>query len=284
VFEALCILAKKTGQQSFSGKSVYALAQQALQQCALKANPSAYVDDIVKITCLLLRDGEEHRFIHKTVQEYYTASYVQKKPEPWAVEFYGRVLKNHAHEAWEQELEFLSEIDSYRYNKYYLLPAILDFLGLKESDLDRPKEQVLFPDPEKALASTFIHFSGKVKEKRGVEIGLFHKGEYHFLTRRILQAVFKRSGPHDLSRALEKARPKLEQMKPSEITLPSIPAQWFAREGFTTVPLATLLKTGVAPEISSVVDQEYGRLFDTARGIRVATRSEENPSLLEGLV
>ena len=40
----------------------------------LIASPQEYLDDIVKITCLIIRDGEEYRFIHKTVQEYYTSS------------------------------------------------------------------------------------------------------------------------------------------------------------------------------------------------------------------
>ena len=40
----------------------------------LIASPQEYLDDIVKITCLIIRDGEEYRFIHLTVQEYYTSS------------------------------------------------------------------------------------------------------------------------------------------------------------------------------------------------------------------
>jgi hypothetical protein len=136
VFESLCILAKKTGQQSFDGEKIYSLSQQALEQCVLNANPSSYIDDIVQITCLLVRDGEEYRFIHKTVQEYYTASYIRKKSEAWAYKFYMRVQKNSFFQVWQQELAFLSEIDSYRYNKFFLLPMIINLLGIQESDLE----------------------------------------------------------------------------------------------------------------------------------------------------
>ena len=97
---------RRQGNKLLLGESIYSLSQQALEQYYLKDSPSSFIDDIVKITCLIIRDGEEYRFIHKTVQEYYTASYIKKKPEHWAMEFYNRFMNSDAHFAWDQELEF----------------------------------------------------------------------------------------------------------------------------------------------------------------------------------
>jgi len=77
VFEAICILAKKSFPQTYKTKDLYDITKKALSICDLNAKPSAYVDDIVRITCLILREGEEYRFIHNTFQEYYTAAFVR---------------------------------------------------------------------------------------------------------------------------------------------------------------------------------------------------------------
>jgi len=134
VFEALCILGKKNGSPSFSTSKIQSLAKKAISIYEYNVNHISFVDDIEKITCLLIRDGEEHRFIHKTVQEYYTASYIQKKPETWAIDFYSRLLSKELKSEWNQEIGFLSEIDTYRYNRFYFLPWVKKLLKLNDED------------------------------------------------------------------------------------------------------------------------------------------------------
>jgi len=119
-------------------KTCTGFLEKALKQNNFSENPDKFLNDIVTITCLILRDGEEYRFIHKSVQEFYTAAFIQKKPESWANEFYTRFQdkKNYSTvRAWDKELEFLHEIDKYRFEKYYLLPIILDYLKISEKDL-----------------------------------------------------------------------------------------------------------------------------------------------------
>jgi len=159
LFEMLCILAKKNGSQSFTKDLIYDLSKKVISECNLNENPDHYINDIVKITCLILREGEEYRFIHKTVQEYYTASFVQKRPEPWAQEFYKKIVdkKYLAEHHWEQELSFLSEIDVYRYNKYYLVPAILSFLNIPKIDLENPRRNNSQEDMNNFLKNVDFH-------------------------------------------------------------------------------------------------------------------------------
>jgi hypothetical protein len=277
-FEALCILAKKSEQQLLSGKAMYDLAQQALLQCGLHAKPSAYVDDIVKITCLVLRDGEEHRFIHKTVQEYYTASYIQRKPEPWAIKFYHRVLESQAHGSWGQELAFLSEIDQYRYNKFYLLPAILEFLGIAEQDLDRPKEQVVSMDADKTFGGVYLQFSEAEVEKTGFSVT--SEGDRHFLAIQIVNALI----PDMIMKVIRRVGQQLSQLNIEDLQLPGRPGGWFTRKGYITVSLASIVKLKIDQELLQFAQREGESLFETARKIRQSTVSEENPSILEGLV
>ena len=137
VFEMVSMLLKGEDGQCFSSDTIYEAVSKSLSDLELEAKATPYTEDIIRITCLILREGAQHRFIHKSVQEYYAASYVARKPDRWAKSFYGAVLDNREWRKWSQELEFLSEIDAHRYQKYYELPAILEFL---DSDQAKVKE------------------------------------------------------------------------------------------------------------------------------------------------
>ena len=135
VFETISIIAKESKESSFGHEDIYKFTKRALLENKFKENPDNFLSDIVKITCLILRDGEEYRFIHKSVQEYYSASFLAKKPEMWIKEFYSRLIEKQLYFRWENEIAFLSEIDKYRYEKFYLLPLLTGLAGVSEDNL-----------------------------------------------------------------------------------------------------------------------------------------------------
>jgi len=282
VFETLCILAKKTRQQSFNGDETYSLSQEALQQYSLRANPSSYIDDIVKITCLLVRDGEEYRFIHKTVQEYYTASYIRKKPEPWAVEFYKRVQNANSSRLWQQELEFLSEIDEYRYNKYYLLPLIMDLLRLTGNDLDHPQKEVKLIDASDFLSTWFVGVVEKGQEGKKHYQWFYLLNEHNnALSQKVHQDFIEKYAP-TLSLSVKRVESKLRELKDYK---DDFFTKRFSSEGEPFLfCLCDFVKMGLAPELASVFDCEIDIFYNKAREIWKSTKNEENPSVLEGLL
>jgi len=102
----------------------------AFEAVRITEDASNYIDDIVRITCLLLKDGEEYRFIHKSVQEYYSAAFIAHSAEPIARQFYDYLLLNINYLVnWSQEIEFLSEIDRFRVSKYFLSKYYGQMLG-----------------------------------------------------------------------------------------------------------------------------------------------------------
>jgi hypothetical protein len=284
VFETLCILAKRKGQQSFNGEQIYSLSQQALQQCDLQANPSSYIDDIVKITCLVVRDGEEYRFIHKTVQEYYTASYIRKKPESWAVKLYKR-LQNNVFK-WREELEFLSEIDSYRYNKYLLLPVILNILNLKIADLDRLFEDVELPNNSEFLSS----FAIRILRVDNNSEGIYFMNEANILQIYDFLDINYRDIIHNIILGIKRAGPKIREIiKPINMK-ETVGMIFYSDNKITFLEkdssfyIGDLEKMGLAHELSSSIRSEYKRTFCKAQEILKSTKDEENSSLLEGLL
>jgi hypothetical protein len=264
VFEALCIFTKKRGQQSLSTQAILDDAKEALKHCNVSASANNFLEDIVQITCLILRDGEEYRFIHKTVQEYYTSSYVQKKPEQWAVKFYNQI---HKYPSWSQELSFLSEIDGYRYNKYYLLPAILSFLNLDESDLDGKKKGHVLLDVDRMSGMTTVQFSrdDKVRAIGPVTQLLFWPP--------LIDIILP-----ELNNLVAFNRDKGVESKEGDST------GIIEEEKHLHVRLSTILKHEKSKGLVGRLEQECRKMLDLAAEIRQTTSAQEDSSVLQGLL
>jgi hypothetical protein len=150
-FEAFCYLAKRHEEAILTHAIVYSTAADALKAISAKDDPEKYITDIVKITCLLVRDGEEYRFIHKSVQEYYAACFIKGRPDVVAQRVYEKILSlTQRGPGWRQELHFLSEIDAYRFRKFGLIPAVARYLAIAP-------ERLSAATPEQAQPAVLNH-------------------------------------------------------------------------------------------------------------------------------
>ncbi|NTX28689.1 NACHT domain-containing protein [Burkholderia pyrrocinia] len=87
----------------------------------------AFRHDVSKVACLLLEEGVgDMTFLHKSIAEYFAASFVRRLQESAAQKFYGRVRGDY--HKWQEIINFLSKIDQYRYNRFFLIPDCEDFL------------------------------------------------------------------------------------------------------------------------------------------------------------
>jgi hypothetical protein len=134
LFESISFLSKESKNYSYDSKQLYDWSTRAIKTNNIKECPEKALDDIINITCLLVKDGEDHRFIHKSVQEYYSASYIKNRPESLGKKFYEKILNDFENNfvKWRQELKFLEEIDTYRFYKFFLLPFLI-----KHTDIDK---------------------------------------------------------------------------------------------------------------------------------------------------
>jgi len=277
VFEALCLFAKRNGKQSFSGETIFDIAKEAIKHCDVVVSPNDYVEDIIQITCLILRDGEEHRFIHKTVHEYYTASYVRKRPEKWARSFYEKTHTVGVHHSWHQELSFLEEIDTYRHNKFYLLPAILAVLNLKETELGPPAKVVVPLDLDRI-------FHGVLVKYRTEDHSIESIGPFTFNP--IIMELFRIVDP-DLTNNPNLITTYLGQIgEPTGSTQPvAHPITDRSRKrDIRSVPLTALLKQELSAKLVAKINQEGERLYEKACEIRKTSSAQENASFLDSLV
>jgi hypothetical protein len=104
---------------------------------------SAFLDDCVKNTCLLLKEGYEYQFIHKSVREYHSASYIKSANSDLKNKFYTAAVKKHAR--YVEELKYLSYIDTDSYERYFLVPVYEGTLEALSYDGENCNARIVIP-------------------------------------------------------------------------------------------------------------------------------------------
>lgn len=272
-FEAFCISAKKSGHESLQSNKIYKIAKEALDLCSFNAKPLSFIDDIVKITCLLVKDGEEYRFIHNTVREYYTASYVQKKPDSWANTFYTKISKSYRE--WHQELDFLSEIDSYRYNRYYKLPAILNLLNITEDALKTEKATKISLSTAIKLVDEFIINYDYILKVNvcGFSCAWTNKNEWHEELLSRISIYISTENMVDILPVIEKF-PELVEPYNDENSM-----------GVKKIiSLSELIQKDDLPKVNDVLQAYCDNLFMLGKQVVDSLENAENPSFLDDLL
>jgi hypothetical protein len=129
IFNGICFLTRKKDQGTLAFNELCNRAKETIEINSQKCSPEQVLADIIDITCLILEEGGECRFIHKSIQQYHAASFIKEQPDEAAAKFYEAMFERGGF--WEQELEFLSTIDKYRFSKDFLIPDARCLLGLE---------------------------------------------------------------------------------------------------------------------------------------------------------
>ena len=135
LFSALCFFVRLQGLGVLTNEQLRECCEQPAQACSQPVDPDKFKSELIKTICLMQEDGFEISFIHKSVAQYYAASFVSRSSEEFANAFYELALKD---PGWELELKFLSQIDTYRFNKLYELPLLLKVAADFEVSIDAP--------------------------------------------------------------------------------------------------------------------------------------------------
>jgi len=129
IFEGICFLTRKERQGAYVLRDFTRYAKESARLNGYKCEPDNVIEDIIKITCLILEEGEECKFIHKSVQEYHASCFIKGQPDDSVKRFYDHVLRIWSN--WEQELDFLSMIDKYRFLRWFLITDMCQILDLE---------------------------------------------------------------------------------------------------------------------------------------------------------
>lgn len=166
-FEQFCYLIKAHKKQVYQYNNLVDTAKKSINKLNLEICPENLIKDISDVTCLLVNDGEEWRYIHKSIQEYFAASHIKNQSEISAQKIYSEFVRKYRPE-WATELSFLSEIDNYRHAKYYYLPSVKKIMKIT-TNIESAKPTVNMSVVKSILGSYSMELIFK-KEKEGIEV------------------------------------------------------------------------------------------------------------------
>ena len=130
-FNALAFLTRKAGEASFTPGQLNRYSREALRLSGHSGDVTKILADVIDVTCLILADGEERRFIHTSVQEYHAAMFIKDQPQDSVVAFYDGMRTRW--NAWKQELRFLEIVDRYRFLRFFHIPRLREFLDVPDA-------------------------------------------------------------------------------------------------------------------------------------------------------
>jgi len=134
VFEAFCFATRKRRLTALSAEDAIQVSRDSLISLQLSADPQHVIDDIKRVTCLLVEEGAKLQFVHNSVQEFFAARYVKTRTETVAANFYSQILQGGKWLRWQEELLFLKQIDNHRATKYFFLPDLQATLRILLND------------------------------------------------------------------------------------------------------------------------------------------------------
>ncbi len=281
VFEALCCLSKsgRKLEATFKHEDLYNLTNKALENNHITENSEKYIADIVGITCLILKEGEQYRFIHKSVQEYYAACYIHRKPSKVGKKFYDRILEKGLYDSWSQELGFLSEIDRYRHSKYYALPAICKVLGILEDGFVGPRVSATLTDVREQIGPFLLAFG--LDEAGNVGISAISISSSSPFTRLFLENLF--NGLSSTTEGVQKLRPLINKQYRGVGSAANNRNNTLLLSPYNTTVDALLDQGYLEPELVAIVDKVFAQLFRLGVDIQEFLAQDEEDSILTEL-
>lgn len=177
LFEAFCFLTLQKGVgRTLSGEQfadVFEGAEQLVDD--ISCSVENFKLDITKVACLMLDDGfDQTSFLHMSIAEYFAAAYIKRANEKFASRFYSYVIGKH--QTFRVVLSFLEKIDTYRFTKFYVIPALQSLLSALNST---PKQG--------ATKEAWTEFMRQIYEKS--EIGIAVKEPEKKLVIRVVRST-----------------------------------------------------------------------------------------------
>lgn len=121
LFKAFCFYATLKGKTSLTRAEVLEVSKKAKNISGQSdVKDLDFISDCKKNTCLILEEGFQYHFLHKSIMEFHAASYISSSPQKLKEKFYSMV-RNDEYRFWV-ELSFLKVLDEYNYNLLFLIP------------------------------------------------------------------------------------------------------------------------------------------------------------------
>jgi len=177
LFNCLCFITQRSGHSSFSKEEFNSFVSSSLEYVDEEKKVANIIsDEIASITNLIIEDGfNEFRYIHKSIQEFFSASFICSFNHDKKIKFYKKCAKEHNfYSIFNNTLFFLNELDYYDYCDYFLVPSVSDLLSLSREPITDSLSvdsglMKLFLE-SMIIRSKFTKISQKSSKNMGLEI------------------------------------------------------------------------------------------------------------------
>ncbi len=165
VFEQFCFVSLKKDKLIFDYTEAIEIIDTCLKKQGLDSSSSDNIlEDFSKVVCLLLKDGREYSFIHKSIPEYFYACYIANKPESIKKKFYDKYISEdgvYFRHKVKNVLNFLKNNDEYCYTKYFLkvlVDEIINYYNIQTESNSFIKSVYLVESNLLSAKSIFIEY------------------------------------------------------------------------------------------------------------------------------
>lgn len=129
VFEEFCFFTGNSEKLILSRKETIEIIKKCIDNQNIDVNPDDILKDFSTVVCLLLKDGSEYSFIHRSIQEYFYSSFISNKSPIAKESFYKKLLEDDDfYMKLRNVVDFLEKSDNYNYNKYFRLPIVNNYI------------------------------------------------------------------------------------------------------------------------------------------------------------
>lgn len=160
VFEAFCFAVRRKKAVSVELDEALDLIDRSISDASYTVDAQVYLDDVRRITCLVLQEGRKIEFVHASVAHYFASRFVKSRTEIIGKRFYEQLLNRHW-SSWIEEIRFLRQIDTHRFSKYFQIPDLELTIRYFEGDGRKARD----------LARTYISSFKVIKRSAAAAIG-----------------------------------------------------------------------------------------------------------------
>jgi NACHT domain len=129
LFRAFCFISRESiGKVTLTSPQFEMSLKEAEKLTDLNCTTDGFRTDVTETICLMVKEGLDTTFAHKSIQEYYAASFIRHLDnEDLCKEIYTSLAGANLL-SWINELRFLEDFDDAKYAKYFGIPQGEEFL------------------------------------------------------------------------------------------------------------------------------------------------------------
>lgn len=130
VFECFSFISReKFDRTSLNPMQFEDSVREAANYTGKQCTAEGFRTDVSETVCLMVREGIDTTFIHKSIQEYYTARFIKSMPDDEAAIQAYNAISDMRLLLWSSEIKFLEQIDPIRYKIFFRKKQIENFLA-----------------------------------------------------------------------------------------------------------------------------------------------------------